>query len=193
MLKKINIIKDGPSPIDIYKLIEDNFKEMNKKIDNMNKKIDFNSEKLEEITLKLKSIKNYKVKCGEEYRRDVKEQKFIIGKDFSKEKVLSNLSLRSVNGDINLIKHYYLLEDKKSIELMNQRRFEFWNEGRWHIDMDGHKIANIISKNLQKLYTSVNTISEIESYAFLQNQVHINRLCSDRYKKQLIRKLKVEI
>ena len=194
MVKKINIIKDDYSLKSIHELISKNFKEINKKIDEMNEKIELNSEKIDELSIKVTNLKTkMNIREEDKYIRDVKEMKYIIGEDFPKDKVLKNLSLRSVTGDINLIKYYYLNKEKKSIELINQRRFEFWNEGRWHIDMDGHKISNILTRNLQKLYAGVNTISSIESYVFLQNQVYINRIASDKYKKQLIRQLKLEM
>ena len=194
MVKKINIIKDDYSLKSIHELISKNFKEINKKIEEMNYKIELNSEKIDELSIKVTNLRTkMNIREEDKYIRDVKEMKYIIGEDFPKDKVLKNLSLRSVTGDINLIKYYYLNNEKKSIELINQRRFEFWNEGRWHIDMDGHKISNILTRNLQKLYAGVNTISSIESYVFLQNQVHINRITSDKYKKQLIRQLKLEM
>lgn len=208
MLKKINIIKDDPSLKDkkrgrscskttlksLFELIDKRFNEITEKMDKMNESIQTNNDKIEYLSLKLESMKGLmKFKDNDDYRKDVKEIKFIIGEDFPKDKVLQNLSLRSVTGDINLINYYYLVKGKESIELVNQRRFEYWNDGRWHIDLDGHKIASVITKNLQRLYAGINSIKTIESYSFLQNQVHINRLQSDKYKKQLIKQLKVDI
>ena len=198
MIKKVSVV--SPTYNEIYTnlltVFKHNIEKMNMKIDILTEKIDKNEKRMIRLDDKMNELISLmnegKIKNK---LRNVIEEKILFEGIITREIVLKNLSLRSIKGDLNLIKKYYLLEGKKSIELMNSRRFEYWRDGRWHIDMDGHYIGKVLCNNLQKLYTSVNYLSNLDNNLndFMQNQVHINKISNEKYRKELVKNLKLEL
>lgn len=120
---------------------------------------------------------------------EVKSEKLNIPEEFIKRCI----KYGSIRGDILLIKYWYLdKSEQPPIRYVNRTRWEFWCNNTWNIDIEGEYIKDVIAKNIQKAYLSVNIIDYYEDDfdLFLDNQKHIQELSDPKYKKKLLNGIK---
>ena len=119
------------------------------------------------------------------------------------EKVKYALSFKDVRGDVLLFKDYYLERGFKAIRRISPRKFEYFFNGKWNTDNDGIKLMQIVPVNIQQEYYRINRIENysLDGYSlkgysldeFQSNQVHIQELGTEKYKKQLMRTIAQEL
>jgi len=69
--------------------------------------------------------------------------------DISESMIKSCLKHHSVNGDLHLIKHYYIDKSNyKPFEIIKRSVWKYFGEKGWTIDIDGDHIMKILSKNI---------------------------------------------
>ncbi len=173
------------------------------KINEMNEKIDIFNDKLNELSNIVNVLKNY-IEINNKTISDLaiasfSDKKELIIKNVKVEKmripideVKTNLCINTLAGDANIFKIYYI--NDIPIELVPFKKFvkkyQYWNNGKWHDDVDGSTITNIISKNIVGCYTSINNITNIsDSSVFANNQNHIFKVGEENYKKRLFKQV----
>lgn len=116
---------------------------------------------------------------------EIKSEKLDIPEEF----IRRCIKYGNIRGDILLIKYWYLdKSEQPPFRNISRSRWDFWFNGTWNIDINGEYIKDVISKNIQKAYMSVNTIDYYDDDfdLFLSNQKHIQELSDPKYKKQLL-------
>jgi hypothetical protein len=120
---------------------------------------------------------------------EIKSEKLNIPEKF----IRKCIKYGSIRGDMLIIKHWYIdNSDQPPIRYINSKRWDFWCNGKWNIDFEGEYIKDVISKNIQRAYLSVNTIDYYEDNydQFLDNQKHIQKLSDKNYKKKILNGIK---
>ena len=115
---------------------------------------------------------------------EVKSEKLDIPEEF----IRRCIKYGNIRGDILMIKYWYLdKSNEHPIRNINRIRWEFWCNGTWNIDIEGEYIKEVMSKNIQKAYLSVNTFDYYSDDfdLFIENQKHIHELNDPKYKKKL--------
>jgi len=113
--------------------------------------------------------------------------------DIPEEFIRRCIKYGSIRGDILLIKYWYLdKSEQPPIRNISRTRWDFWCNGTWNVDIEGEYIKDVIAKNIQKAYLSVNTIDYYEDDfdLFLDNQKHIQELSDPKYKRKLLSGIK---
>lgn len=121
--------------------------------------------------------------------REVKLEKINIPVEFVKRCIKYN----SMQGDMLIFKHWYLdKSEEPPIRNINRQRWDFYCNGTWNMDIEGEYIKDVICKNIQKAYMSVNTIDYFEDDfdVFIDNQKHIMELSDPKYKKRVLSGIK---
>lgn len=129
------------------------------------------------------------VKKKESKIREVKLEKINIPTEFIKRCIKYN----SMQGDMLIFKHWYLdKSEEPPIRNINRQRWDFYCNGTWNMDIEGEYIKDVICKNIQKAYMSVNTIDYFEDDfdVFIDNQKHIMELSDPKYKKRVLSGIK---
>lgn len=120
---------------------------------------------------------------------EVKSEKLDIPEEF----IRRCIKYGSIRGDILLIKYWYLdKSEQPPIRNISRTRWDFWCNGTWNVDIEGEYIKDVIAKNIQKAYLSVNTIDYYEDDfdLFLDNQKHIQELSDPKYRRKLLSGIK---
>lgn len=120
---------------------------------------------------------------------EIKSEKLNIPEEF----IRRCIKYGSIRGDILLIKYWYLdKSEQPPIRNISRNRWDFWCNGTWNIDIEGEYIKDVIAKNIQKAYMSVNTIDYYDDNfdIFLDNQKHIQELSDPKYKRKLLNGIK---
>lgn len=128
---------------------------------------------------------------------DLKYKEFKINNFFleiDKEYIKKCLNMTSINGDIkmftkmytdNIPKEYYPIRHIK-------KKFQYWNNGHMVDDnTNGEYIKNVILKNIEQCYLSVNVFNNCDDDIddFLKNQEHINKMMEQKYKDKFLTKI----
>jgi hypothetical protein len=104
--------------------------------------------------------------------------------------VIKYLKSKDINSDINFFKYLYF-DDVKCcpIRYLNKNNYQYWCDGAWCDDNGGENIANILVKNITKLYMKNNTYdnfgTNIDKY-----QSYIYSMSDKKYKDNFIKKIK---
>ncbi len=120
---------------------------------------------------------------------ELKRERLNIGKD----KILHALSFHDVRGDVYLFKEYYLKNSFTPIRRVSPRKYEYFAEGKWRIDIDGLRLMQIVQYNIQQSYYMVNRLDAFSIEEFQMNQEHIQQLSTEKYKKRLLREISQEL
>ena len=136
--------------------------------------------------------------------------------NFDKTEINENiieLKKELINIDDNTIKKALLYKDHRSvlyifksyyknktnitqypIKIKSQRVFEYYLNNKWISDNNGHYIKDTLFMNIQTLFYKVNNIDNYEDTDDIyNNQIFINKLSEDKYKKQLFKYIIDEI
>ena len=114
--------------------------------------------------------------------KDVKNEYFDLDKKFIKD----CLNISSIHGDIKLFKKMYIDDIPKEYYPIRhiQKKFQYWCNECMNYDSNGEYVKNIILKNIEQCYMSINIYenytNDIEQ--FLKNQDHINKMSEEKYK-----------
>lgn len=96
------------------------------------------------------------------------------------------LKMPAVEGDAYLLKQYYLNDASDAAEpirMINKRRFEYWADNIWNVDIDGTNLKKILSKNLQQCYLRYITFDRFkhDNGTYLQYQERIHLLSNEKH------------
>lgn len=120
---------------------------------------------------------------------EIKSDKLKIPEEF----IRRCIKYGSIRGDMLLIKYWYLdKSEQPPFRNISRNRWDFWCNNSWNIDIEGEYIKDVIAKNIQRAYMSVNTIDYYEDDfdMFLDNQKHIQELSDPKYKRKLLNGIK---
>lgn len=103
--------------------------------------------------------------------------------------VIKFLKSKDINSDINFFKHLYFDNvECCPIRYLNKNNYQYWCDGAW-CDDNGDGIADILVKNITKLYMKNNTYdnfgTNIDKY-----QSYIYSMSDKKYKDTFIKKIK---
>lgn len=103
--------------------------------------------------------------------------------------VIKFLKSKDINSDINFFKHLYFDNvECCPIRYLNKNNYQYWCDGSW-CDDNGDGIADILVKNITKLYMKNNTYdnfgTNIDKY-----QSYIYSMSDKKYKDTFIKKIK---
>jgi hypothetical protein len=140
-------------------------------------------EKINEINRKInENKKNGSIK-------EIKIEKYVLDEKFIK----NCLEYCSVDNDIQIIKKIYFEDIREELYpiRINKNKLEYFNENKWI--QNPKELSNILSKNIQILYASVNIFSNYEDDidTFMKNQNYILGLSEEKYKDKLLKNLKL--
>ncbi len=168
--------------ISISSKIYDSQKEILTKLDTFEKRI---------IDLE-KSMKCY----GNENIEDLKELKYEeLDIDKSEvDKALLYLDYRSI---VYIFRLIYKNKSNSSyvypLRITGKRSYEYYHNNKWNPDLYGHHSMNVICKNIQDLFLSINTMENYNIEKFMANQAFIFKLSNDKYKKDIFKNIIEEV
>jgi len=113
--------------------------------------------------------------------------------DLDKAFIKSCLNMASIHGDIKIFRKIYIDNVPKEyypIRYM-KKKFQYWANGSMNDDNNGEYIKNIIMKNIEQCYMSINIYENYTNNIedFLKNQDHINKLSEHKYKDMFLIKI----
>lgn len=111
--------------------------------------------------------------------------KALIYKDYRSVIYIFKLQYRSIQGG----KIFY------PIRMKNKRTFEYYYNGRWIIDPNGHQSIKIICGNVQNLFLKHNVVENkcITEEMWYLNQQFIMKLSEEKYKREMWKHIVDEI
>ena len=147
---------------------------MNIKIENINIKLENLNTKIENI----ENIINKKNINNNNKIIEIKREKNIL--DIPIKFIIQCLNYRSVRGDAEIFKYYYLKNSTLPIKKGKSNRiFYYYNNSEWIEDVNGEYIKDIIIYNIFNTYKKTNLIENYDKSLgdskFLLNQYYINR------------------
>lgn len=97
-----------------------------------------------------------------------------------------------------LFKYYYRNKTnvihKYPIRIKSKRVYEYYNNNSWIIDNNGHYIKNTLFMNIQTILFKYNNMDNIDDLEDLyNNQIFINKLSDEKYKRDLFKHIIDEI
>lgn len=80
------------------------------------------------------------------------------------------------------------------IKMKSKRIFEYFNNNQWIVDNNAHYIKNTLFMNIQTIFYKYNNLDNITDVDDLySNQIFINKLSDDKYKRELFKHIVDEI
>ena len=117
---------------------------------------------------------------------ELKSEKLVVEDNI----VIKFLKSKDINSDINFFKYLYFDNvECCPIRYLNKNNYQYWCDGAWCDDNGGDNIADILVKNITKLYMKNNTYdnfgTDIDKY-----QSYIYSMNDKKYKETFIKKIK---
>ncbi len=131
-------------------------------------------------------IKIKEIKEESYYLSDSDVMKALIYQDYRSILYIFKLYYRSIQGG----KIFYPIRKK------NQRVYEYYYNGKWVMDPNGHYIMKTICKNMQNLFLKYNVIDNklLNEDQWYSNQIFIMKLTDNqRYQKEILKHIMDEI
>ena len=135
---------------------------------------------LKNLKGELLNVKNQLIilkKNNNEYK-NIENEEYKLDKNY----LIKMMELRSEIGILNIFKKVYLENFNCPIKIESARKIYIFNNNKWILDNDGKIFTKILCENVQRLFSSINTIENIEKLeSFIDNQVFINKLNNYNY------------
>jgi len=113
--------------------------------------------------------------------------------DIPIETIRRYLETTCLSADIKLFKMMYIEGvPKEYIPIRHiKKSFQYWLDNKMNEDIGGKYIRDTVCKNIEKLYTKVNTMNYYKDNndKFLSNQEHIMKLSDEKYKDKLLQQI----
>jgi hypothetical protein len=181
-------------------LFETLFERISNKIDAEISILDEKLKKIEETiedricTLEQKLFKS--LRLDDETDTFVELRKEIIS--IEQNEVIRNLKFRDSRSIVNLFRKYYYKKEnrihKYPIKIKGKRSYQYYVNGMWHQDLNGHYIINTICWIFENLFMGVNNINNIPNYQeMVDNQNFIYKISTDKFKKELFKNIIEEV
>jgi hypothetical protein len=172
----------------IFKIneINEKFLLFSEKIDTLNNNIRLLKDNIEINTKTLADLTSATFANNKEELiiKNVKREKIIM----SYEIILKFLSLSNVTGDVKMFKEYYITGIKKKLipfRKIDGQKYQYWNDNKWNDDLTGEIILDIVTKNIQSTYLSINDFDNIrDSDTFIRYQTHITSITKIKNQKK---------
>jgi hypothetical protein len=115
-----------------------------------------------------------------------------------KEEVIRNLKFNDARSIVNLFRKYYYKKEnrihKYPIKFKGKRNYQYYVNGMWHQDLNGHYIINTLCWIFENLFLSVNNINDISNpQQLVENQNFIYKINTDKFKKELFKNIIEEV
>lgn len=122
--------------------------------------------------------------------KDLKRELFNFNELFLKD----CLNLCSLQGDLRIFKKMYIDDVSKEFYPIRhiKKKIQYWLDNHMNDDdVNGTYVKNIIIKNIEDCYLSINIFDNYENNIdqFFKNQEHINKLSEEKYKDKLLNKI----
>ena len=114
--------------------------------------------------------------------------------EMNKNDVIRAMSYGDYRSVVNIFKKVY--KNKNGlypIKINGPRSFEYYYDGRWVPDIYGNYIMECIIKNCEDLFLRYNSLEELGDDVFIQNQMLINNLSNEKYKKTVFKHVVEEV
>lgn len=165
------------------------------------RKLDTISQRIENVEDRLTHIEECQKYSYAEFNGEIIKIKEIKSEsyDISESEVIKALVYQDYRSFIYIFKSYYRsIQGGKifyPIRMKNRRTFEYYYNGRWVLDPNGHFIIKTLCNNVQNLFMKYNVI---ENKLFVEdqwyhNQQFIMKLSDERYKKEILKHIIDEI
>lgn len=122
--------------------------------------------------------------------KELKHELFELDRTFIKD----CLNMYSIQGDVKLFKKMYIDNIPKECLAIKytKRKYQYWLNNCLISDTNGNYIKNIIIKNIEQCYTSINIYDEYTDNMdlFIKNQDYITKLSDDKYKDLFLTKIR---
>ena len=122
--------------------------------------------------------------------KELRNELFDLDKTFIKD----CLNMYSIQGDVKLFKKMYIDNIPKECYAIKytKRKYQYWLNNCLINDISGNHIKNIVIKNIEQCYTSINIYDEYTDNIdiFLKNQDYITKLSDDKYKDLFLTKIR---
>jgi len=108
--------------------------------------------------------------------------------DIPIETIRRYLETTCLSADIKLFKMMYI----EGVPIRHiKKSFQYWLDNKMNEDIGGKYIRDTVCKNIEKLYTKVNTMNYYKDNndKFLSNQEHIMKLSDEKYKDKLLQQI----
>jgi anion-transporting ArsA/GET3 family ATPase len=178
----------------IQTILTNQFEKMNKVLNNISTKIDNINERVLKMEEKMKETIH-----SPDMKTVINEKMVVKNKD----QIFKYLCSNNISSDMKIIKDYYLskIVDGEVVKLLcpikfeSYRKFYFWNGHKWITDMDGYYISKVLADNLQRLYLRNNNIRGCTDKMdkIFENQKYINSMKTDKYKRLLVKEIRMMI
>jgi hypothetical protein len=185
MSKKLKIIDNSESTIQMNKILE-NILDMSSKILNEQNKIYDKILELENRIIKIEEL-SIKYNINEDIK-ELKREDLVIDKEY----VIKSLLYRDHRSIICIFKNIYK-NNMYPIKMKKSRTFEYYCNNKWNIDLYGHYSMNVLFSNIQNLFIKNNNVDEFDDEDFILNQTFIYKLSDDKFKKSIFKYIVDEI
>ena len=116
-------------------------------------------------------------KTNNEYK-NIENEEYKLDENY----LIKMMELRNEIGILNIFKKVYLENFNCPIKIESARKIYIFNNNKWILDIDGKIFTKILCENIQRSFSSINTVENIEKLeSFIDNQVFINKLNNNNY------------
>lgn len=176
---------------------------------NINKHFDFINDALDKINNRIQSLeknfdhlKIYVDNLDKEKESNKNDEELVELKkehlNIDNELIKKALYYKDYRSVLMIFKHYYKRKEniihKYPIRIKSKRIYEYFLNDKWISDNNGHYIKHTLFMNIETLFLQFNHIENIDDYdTIYQNQLFINKLSSDKTKRDIFKHIIDEI
>ena len=123
--------------------------------------------------------------------KDLKKIKVELDDNLIKKSLESN----SLTGDFEIIKKIYFNVSKESFPIrhIDKKKYKYWLNNKWHIDVEGSYIKDVLLCILNSCYLRYNKYDKYKDNidTYIKNQEYISNISTDdKYKIRLLNHIK---
>ena len=183
--------------MEIQNIIEKYFKEYTENIKEITLKVNLLDKKVKLLESNFKMLndsKNIVIEINDLDLVELKKESLDIDNEIVK-KALIYKDFRSI---LYIFKTYYKNKTNSvsqyPIRMKSKRIYEYYNNNQWNTDNNAHYIKNTLFMNIQTIFYKYNNLDNVKEIDDIySNQIFINKLSEDKYKRDLFKHIVDEI
>lgn len=200
MNEKMEIINDNV--IDLQEEVERINKKNERSNYELNDKMADIKDNIDNINKDFDIIKNGKIFINNNNFKELNEETYKdIMEKLGVEYLLKKLSLRNERSILTIMEQYFKSDETDEnykvnfpVKCKGKVDFEYFTDGKWIDDRYGTNVVDLIAKNFQNMFLKINLYpNNVNDNAFEANQLFINKLESEKFKKEFKKKLRDEL
>ena len=200
MNEKMEIINDNV--IDLQEEVERINKKNERSNCELNDKMADIKDNIDNINKDFDIIKNGKIFINNNNFKELNEETYKdIMEKLGVEYLLKKLSLRNERSILTIMEQYFKSDETDEnykvnfpVKCKGKVDFEYFTDGKWIDDRYGTNVVDLIAKNFQNMFLKINLYpNNVNDNAFEANQLFINKLESEKFKKEFKKKLRDEL